>query len=432
MNKNRAKNKIRPATQFFFPVGDLPEDSTDKSKSERGIALMVAVMIISIMMMFAAEFIVSSTVNLTRASAQRDNIRAEYIAKSAANWAIWLNLFDYGLTLQLKADTTGGGAAMLEGIGTLWNKLDDAFPYDTPLDVSDIAAFSQAMGLSQVMDSKVLELIQSLGGAMGVKVEDESSRINLNVCATAQTTLCNVVLLQLEALLTCTEIEKDFMKNNDHKPSEIARRIRDWVDEKPSADGSGYSEENDPYQKRSPPLKAKNSALDSVDDLLLVDGWDRELHAYFSPYLTVWPYINDGEAAKSNESVKLNINAMQQEALKCLFARELGEGDAAEKFAKKYNEMISKNGKVAGSEKEIKERLLELFNYNSEGTDKERGSWMTTNSSTFRVKAKGIVGEQTRTLEYVIMRLNKAQFAAKSPDPANPHAPWSLLFFRMN
>lgn len=222
------------------------------------------------------------------------------------------------------------------------------------------------------------------------------------------------------------------MKNSDRKPSEIARRIRDWVDDNLLADGSGYSEENDPYQKRSPPLKAKNSALDSVDDLLLVDGWDRELHAYFSLYLTVWPYINDGEAAKSKESVKLNINAMQPEALKCLFARELGDGDAAEKFAKKYNEMISKDGKVAGSEKEIKERLLELFNYNSEGSDKERGSWMTTKSSTFRVKAKGIVGEQTRTLEYVITRLNKAQFAAKSTDPANPHPPWSLLFFRMN
>jgi type II secretory pathway component PulK len=348
MQNTKPRRHKKPETLFLFPVGDSPEsDSPDEDsaegelrqkKSERGIALMVAIMIISIMMMFAADFIVTSTVNLTRASAQRDNVRAEYLAKSVANWAIWLNLFDFGLDLQLKADTSGAGSAMREGIGALWNKLDDAFPYDTPPDLSDIPKFAAAMGLSQVMDSKVLDLIQSLGGAMGVKVEDEASKINLNVCATAQTTLCNSILLQFEALLTCTEVEQDYMKQKDIKPGEIARRIRDWIDENPGADGSGYSDENDPYQKRKPPLKAKNSSLDSVNDLLLVEGWSREMHHYFSSYLTVWPYINDVEASKTKESVKLNINSMQPEALKCLFGHEMGNGDAKEKFAKKYNE----------------------------------------------------------------------------------------------
>jgi type II secretory pathway component PulK len=431
MKKNTHWRKKLPAMKFFFPIGDLSEVSGDPLKSQRGVALMVAVMIISIMMMFAAEFIVSSTVNLARATALRDNVRAEYVAKSAANWAIWLNLFDYGLSLQLKADKSGAGAAMAEGIGSIWNKLDEAFPFDTPTDVGDIAKFSAAMGLSQLMDSKVLELIESLGGSMGVKVEDESSRINLNVCATNQKTLCDSVLMQVEALLSCTDVEADFMKKNDLKPSEIARRIRDWVDENPSAEGSGYSDENDPYQKRTPALKAKNSSLDSVNDLLLVDGWDRELHAYFSPYLTVWPYVNDGEAAKSKESAKLNINSMQPEALKCLFARELVDGDAKIKFVKKYHEMIEKNGKIASADKDIKERLNELFGYSAEGAEKEKGSWMTTNSSTFRVKTKGIVGEQTRTLEYVMQRLNKVQFAARTSDTSKSQSPWSLLFYRM-
>ena len=94
--------KKLPNTRFLFPIGDRHDD--EEPRQDRGIALMVAVMIISVMMMFAADFIVSSTVNLTQASAQRDNIRAEYLAKSGANWALWLNLFDYGLQLQLGAD----------------------------------------------------------------------------------------------------------------------------------------------------------------------------------------------------------------------------------------------------------------------------------------------------------------------------------------
>ena len=80
-----SKLPTKPKTLFFFPVGDrndVSDNKRERSGAERGIALMVAVMIISVMMIFAAEFIVSSTVDLTRASAQRDNVRAEYVAKS--------------------------------------------------------------------------------------------------------------------------------------------------------------------------------------------------------------------------------------------------------------------------------------------------------------------------------------------------------------
>jgi type II secretory pathway component PulK len=424
-------NRIGPVTMFLFPVGEKTEESSGQPRSERGIALMVAVMIISIMMMFAAEFIVSSTVNLTRASAQRDNVRAEYIAKSAANWATWLNLFDYGLHLQLAADPAG--KAMLDGIGNLWDKLGDVFPFDTPLDVGDIAKFSAAMGLSQVMDSKVLEMIESLGGAMGVKVEDESGRINLNVCSSPKlTTACTSVMLQAEALMGCSEIEQDYMKQNDIKPSEVVRRIKDWVDDNTTAEpGSGTSDENEAYQKRVPPYKAKNSSLDSINDLMLVDGWKRELHSYFSPYLTVWPYIDEAAA----NSFKLNINAMHPEALRCLFGHELGQGDNKEKFVKKYHELMKKNGSLASGDGDLKALLPELFGVIADGVEKDgtgdRSKWFTTQSTTFRISAKGIVGQQTRSLEFIIQRLNKQQLAAKAKDSTNPTSPLSTLFFRM-
>ena len=90
-----------PNLHFGFPV-ELEEGSTKPSVQEksRGVALMIAVMIISIMIMFATDFIVSASVDLTLATAQRDNIRAEYVAKSGANWALWLNLFDYGCNVR--------------------------------------------------------------------------------------------------------------------------------------------------------------------------------------------------------------------------------------------------------------------------------------------------------------------------------------------
>ncbi|MCX6123702.1 MAG: hypothetical protein NTV34_02975 [Proteobacteria bacterium] len=89
-----------PETIAFFPVGPKEmEGDTDVRKSQ-GVAMIIAIMIVSIMMMFASDFILSASVDLTLATSERDNVKAEYVAKSGANWAIWLNLFDYGLEAQ--------------------------------------------------------------------------------------------------------------------------------------------------------------------------------------------------------------------------------------------------------------------------------------------------------------------------------------------
>ena len=419
---NWMKNKVKLNTVWFFPVAEHHEDG--KPPAQKGLALMVAVMIISVMMMFAADFIVSSTVNLTRASAQRDNVKAEYIAKSGANWALWLNLFDFGLQLQLQSDPAM--KAMKDGIGPLWDKLGSVFPFDAALDLSQSGKFAAAMGLNSLMDSGVVNLLQSLGGELGISVVDETGKINLNVCYQSQAE-CTVTLMQLEALMSCTAVEQDYNKQNNIKPSEISRRIKDWVDKNNVAEtGSGYTEENEPYEKKKPPYKAKNTPLDSVDELLLVDGWNRELHAYYSPYLTVWPFPD----VATKNGFKLNINTMPQEALRCMFGRELGSPDATAQFIKRYRDLMEKNGRLAGSDGELQSVLGDLFGYRAEGADKgsagDRASWLTTESRAFRIKAKGIVGEQTRILEYIIQRATPQQVAASSGA-----APWSVSFFRM-
>ena len=415
-------SKYLPKTLWLFPVSPQVEEAAPRE--QRGIALMVAVMVISIMMMFASDFIVSSSVNLTKASAQRDNIRAEYIAKSGVNWALWLNLFDYGLQLQLSGDPAM--KTMRDAIGPLWDKLGVIFPFDTPLDLGEADKFAAVMGLTGMADANVVNMLKRLGGELGVGVIDETGKINLNVCYQSQAD-CNIILMQLEALMNCTAVEKDYNRQNNIKPSELARRIKDWIDKNGVAEpGSGFAEENEPYEKRKPPFKAKNSPLDSVDELLLVEGWTRELHSYYSPYLTVWPFPD----VTSKSGFKLNINTMPQEGLKCMFGRELGSPDAMAKFVKRYRELIETSGRLAGTDADLQSLIGDLFGYRSDGQEKggagDRGAWLTTESRAFRLKAKGIVGEQTRILEYVIQRTTPNQLAA-SPSMA----PWTVAFFRM-
>jgi hypothetical protein len=346
------------------------------------------------------------------------------VAKSGANWALWLNLFDYGLQLQLGADPTT--KAMKDAIGPLWDKLNIVFPYDSGLDLSQSDKFAQIFGLSSIMDSNVINMLKSLGGELGVLVEDESGRINLNVCYASQAE-CNITMLQLESLLNCTAVEQDYNKQNNVKPSELVRRIKDYIDKNNVAEsGSGFSDENDPYGKRNPPQKTKNSPLDNINELLQVEGWTRELHEYYAPYLTVWPFLD----VTNKNAFKLNINTMPPEALRCVFGRELNNPEAIERFVRRYKDLMEKSGRIAGSDSELQSILGDLVGYKSEGSDKggasDRVSWLTTEAKAFRIKAKGIVGEQTRILEYVIQRSNAQQLAASNGGP-----PWSLSYFKM-
>ena len=267
-----------PNLHFGFPV-ELEEGSTKPSVQEksRGVALMIAVMIISIMIMFATDFIVSASVDLTLATAQRDNIRAEYVAKSGANWALWLNLFDYGLELQFSTSKDPTMQQAKEAIGPLWDKLNEVFPFDQPLDLGSIDSYSKAFGLSSFMDSKLIDLLKNLGGELGVDVSDESSKINLNGCYVGAAE-CKFVTTQVEALLGSTAVEQEYMRDHNYKPAELAARIQDWIDSDSTAEpASGFTDENEPYQRRTPAFKAKNSPMDSVDELKIVEGWNDEL-----------------------------------------------------------------------------------------------------------------------------------------------------------
>jgi hypothetical protein len=91
---------------------------------------------------------------------------------------------------------------------------------------------------------------------------------------------------------------------------------------------------------------------------------------------------------------------------------------------------MEKSGQLAGSDAELQSAITDLTGYRSEGSDKggpqDRSTWLTTQSRTFKVKAKGIVGEQTRIVEYVIQRSTAQQMQLN-----NGGSPWSLSFFRM-
>lgn len=397
-----------PSTYLGFPVEDSRDDcgldaasgqapaTASPRRSDagrRGVALLIAIMLISVMMTFSADLIITSHVSLQLASRQRDNMAAEYMAKSGLTMAEFLVSIDYGIDL---FQASYMKTPVSDGAGDVWSLLNGMPIGSTSAEL--VESFKEGFGLSEVMDEGVLNTLKAFEGAFTIYVEDESNKINLNQCT--NTANCRVLMKMLEGLFSCP-IEQVFLEKKDLTPIKLAALIRDYVDKDSSATGeSGYGEENAPYQKNEPRYEAKNAPLDSLEELAMVDGWDDDLHAVFSPYLTVYPV-----PPRAKDKVQINLNTASRELLSCLIpeARDL----CAEKVAVGlYNREKNKENLVGG---QVDQTLSDLLCYKGDDKDK-KSDWFTQQSRVFAITAEGQVGDSLKRLQAVVER--------QIPDPA--------------
>jgi general secretion pathway protein K len=126
-----------------------------------------------------------------------------------------------------------------------------------------------------------------------VRIEDAGSRLNLNALIkeddTTQSEAETFLIYFFEKVIEEMRVTAE-EKNYD--PAELARNLIDYVDT--DGDSPSGDLEDDYYQLQSPPYRAANRPLLSVDELGLVKGFDRALVDAIRPYVTVYPYLGGG------------------------------------------------------------------------------------------------------------------------------------------
>jgi len=197
------------------------------------------------------------------------------------------------------------------------------------------------------------------------------------------------------ALMRCPA-EADFLESKRLDATELFYLIKDYVDEDKKAESeSGFNDESIPYSRMKPPRTIKNAPFESIEELKMIPGWDEEVHAVFSPYLTVFPFKRDGES-----DLKLNLNTLPKAVLRCFFPN--GEIDCRDTYNEKLADLQSGNA-IAGSTSEIASSLKTVF-CADEKDEKEKSQWFGVSSSTFRVQAGGYVGDTEKKFEAVFFR----------------------------
>jgi len=128
---------------------------------------------------------------------------------------------------------------------------------------------------------------EDFNGIVNVRIEEEHAKFNLNALVFPTDKPNEDIIDAFKRLLEILSLDK-----------KIADRIVDWID--------SNSEARLPDSE----IEAKNSVLNSVDELLLIKGITRDDYSKLLPYITV----NEEERTH----LIINVNAAQKPVLMCL------------------------------------------------------------------------------------------------------------------
>ncbi|HPG50883.1 MAG TPA: general secretion pathway protein GspK [Spirochaetota bacterium] len=195
-------------------------------RSSSGYVLIIVLILTTLLVSIAGEFIAVAHVNIGYGQKLKNQLKASYLAKSGVQMAQFI----------LYADLKGVTTEMLTGKPT--DKEIDSY--------NDLWAIS-------------FPTLPIEDGSLRIQISDENAKINLSVLANEFTA---------ESSTKFYYFTQNFLMNMG-LPIDFADIIRDWVDVDDSRLPYG-AEGGDFYQSQTPPYTAKNNAMDSIDELMLI------------------------------------------------------------------------------------------------------------------------------------------------------------------
>lgn len=279
-----------------------------KVRSERGIALLATMLAIAMMTIIVIDFTSSSAMGYLSAANHANEIRAEYLARSAVNVGLALIAQDTRTQMaQQQTNASGlGGQQPFDSFASVWALPFPPMPVNggrIQLAVVDEARKFNINRLINTVQTNGLAGTQPgaqptpLGAAPPVGASPPGTGPSVGQPnANGQTTIGQInpnAVLQLTRLVMLLGIS----------PA-IIPPIVDWLD--PDSIESEGGAEADYYLRLRPPYEPRNGPMPTLGDLRLIKGMDDATFMKLRNYLTVAP-----EPA-------VNVNTASPEVIACL------------------------------------------------------------------------------------------------------------------
>ena len=386
-------------------------------------AMLLVVTSIAIMTAVAVDFQFNASVDLQLAANARDELRAEYLARSAINVGRLVLMFQRQLDSQ-----TGNAGSLLQSLGlggatggSLNFRLWEIVPIDCGVLTFVLGGGLSALGGASFggdgqegAESLALASFGDFDGCFNATIEDEEQKLNVNRLNMGSLT-GQAPMLQLRAMMVDPRFEFLFDREDAHAlkllPDEVLIALHDWIDDgetqatinltgsgEPFPDG--FSDENRNYMSRYPVrYRSKNAAFDTLDELYQVDGVGDLFMSAFRDRLTDYP----------DKTKLLNINTSSQEQMLLnIFLAAEDENDMKLRDLTTLQNILQEIGqaKVFSFIGMSTSQFISIIENNGitvkPALKAKNNKWITDKSETFTIRATGQAGRVEKRMTAVI------------------------------
>jgi hypothetical protein len=303
-----------PVSHRFYRVG---------RGSRGGVALLMVLSAILLLTILVTEIAHGAAVRVQLAAHHRDEVKAQALAETGLELYRLILMTSKQFEKQLRPYIAEFGGMMGLNADSLWSMvpfintqlLRMIFVTDGDIESDDIEEVKANKGLSeeQIDESRedvgVKRNFLDFDGDFQARVEDESRYIYVGSfpgVTTYSDLLASPTLAKVAGLAAREEYRQWFLDNNIDV-TELVGNLVDWTDADTSRIYQG-GDEDQLYQQLEPKYRVRNAPFDTLEELRLVDGWNRDgVWQRLGQHLTIY-----GEG-------KVNINTAQRPVIRAMF-----------------------------------------------------------------------------------------------------------------
>lgn len=251
---------------------------------ERGIAIIMVVAAISVLTVMLAQFQDDTSAAVASATADRDGVKAEYMARSAVNLA------------RLVIATEPTVRAAISPLYMLMKSTPPQLPVwefsDRLLgafnDQDSVKEFSGSLGL----DMSLAKNLGMAGGKFQLAIVDEDAKIDVNLGAAndiAHIRLAREIMGLISPIMYDPMFQDRDANGQFHDRLQTCAALIDWADvdengfncDTTSSTPTSSGVEDSSYALLQKPIKRKNAPYDSLEELHLINGVTDDFWATF-------------------------------------------------------------------------------------------------------------------------------------------------------
>ena len=437
-------NNLLADLRRFMTEGFAPRNAPNAHRrNQRGIALIVVLTAIVILTVVTTEFQYRARINLRMSANMRDELKAEWLAYSGESFTrLVMNLqttidelvnkrFKINLQLwqwvpidsDLLRAFSGGVFAQQEMAGSILDSYTSMFSDDEDSDgggmglnaLNSATRDEAATRAAEVGDDYKEEIAEETGfgnfdGHFFVELTDEDSKLCLNASGSNE-----IKALQAELTALFLPEELDFLferrdaQGNYMTREETISALIDWVDADNIRYGMEAGDEGSRYDYLDHPYASKNAFMDSLDEAQLAYGVDDRFWEIFRDAFTVYRNTNN----TSSSERQINVNTADSTVLEGLLRMCTNTNPTQEQVRGTLDQVLKYRdeetfGMGFSSGKEFEQLVSQYTQFDL--TNGCLAKYATTDSSIFRVKTTGEVGDVSVTIEMVMDKTGKLYY----------------------